>query len=1141
MHKLAAVKNPYTPFKLKWLVAIGFVFANTFVCLAQSEQGAITGVVTDQSGASVAKAKVTATNTSTQATAVTESNAGGNYKIPYLPPGPYMVTAEKAGFSQARVEAITLPVGLTATINLTLHTGTVRTEVTVKANTELLNLQSSQLSYNVSTQQILQLPIGRNAYNTIGLAPGVMGNSSAGSGTGAIISGGRASTTAVLLDGQETRNNSTGGNSYTPPMEAVGELSVLTSNFSAEYGRSTGGVIAAASVTGTNQLHGSAYEFLKNDAFNANGWTNNRNKLKINPVRHNEFGFSLAGPVYIPHVYNGHNKTFFFFNWEHQIDHSPANYTGTVPTTQQRAGDFSQTLTNSGQLIKIYDPASTVPDPTSPGNYTRSAFLNNQIPASRISPMTAALLNYYPAPTLPGITNNYAAAVTRIDDWNKYFARVDQNFGDRNRLFVRYGGQFEPVTYPAINIAWPQYGTNGGPGSFTQNEYSWVVSDTETFTPNIVGEFRAGYTRSIRNQNPGTFDLTTLGLPEYLKAAELNQLFPEIDITDFTGLGPQRASLNTDAENTPEGQAHVTILHGAHSIKTGFDYLFAIFNTLRPDYPSGDFSFSRAYTQGPNPALASATSGYGLATFLLGAPTGGQFTQGPALASSQKSYNWYLQDDWKVTRTLTLNLGVRWEYQTPWTERYNHLAYFDTNAADPITGRQGVLAFVNNSNRYPSDPQRTNFAPRFGLAYNFAPNSVFRAGYGWFYAPSSGGIGGSPGDLGSGAEAATSVFLGQPPAAPNTPPAGASLTDPFVTGLVSYPSTLIGNGIGAIFRNWQTPMNQMWNASLQRTIGQNLLVEVAYIGTRGEHLWANSNGNAVNPMYLSLGSQLNSLVPNPFYGEITNGSLSSPTVRLSSLLSPYPQYTGINRIRGSIGDSIYHALTVRAERHMAAGLLFQVSYTNGKLIDNTPERFTAQSGSSIIDPYNLGLSRSISDNDISQRFVANFVYQLPFGRDKRWLSQGIASYILGNWEVSGIYTMQTGTPIVIQPACNTQLPGIGCYAIRSHNPNLPSGQQTINQWFDTTAFASTPLYSLGNDSRTEPNLRNPGLVNLDALLSRSQPIGERMNLQFRAEFYNSINHTNLNGPQTSVTAANFGQITAAAGGRSMQLGLRLSF
>ena len=223
-----------------------------------------------------------------------------------------------------------------------------------------------------------------------------------------------------------------------------------------------------------------------------------------------------------------------------------------MPTAQQRAGDFSQTLTSSGSLIRIYDPATTVPDPANPGTLLAALSRIIKYRPSRINPITAALLNYYPLPTLPGISNNYAAAVTRIDNWNKYFGRVDQNFGDRNRLFVRYGGQFEPVTYPAINVAWPTYGTNGGPGSFTQNEYSWVVSDTETFTPNFVGEFRAGYTRSIRNQNPGSFDLTTLGLPQYLKTAALNQLFPEIDVTDFTSLGPQRASLNMTPKTLPK-------------------------------------------------------------------------------------------------------------------------------------------------------------------------------------------------------------------------------------------------------------------------------------------------------------------------------------------------------------------------------------------------------------------------------------------------------------------------------------------------------------------------------------------------------------------------------------------------------------
>jgi hypothetical protein len=415
---------------------------------------------------------------------------------------------------------------------------------------------------------------------------------------------------------------------------------------------------------------------------------------------------------------------------------------------------------------------------------------------------------------------------------------------------------------------------------------------------------------------------------------------------------------------------------------------------------------------------------------------------------------------------------------------------------------------------------------------------VFRAGYGIFYLPGSGGIGASPGDLGSGSQASTPVFLGQSPAAPNTPPLGASISNPFVTGLLTYPNTLIGNGIGAVFPSWTTPLNQQWNASFQRTILSDLLVEVAYLGSRGEHIWTNINADAASPQYLSLGSQLNQLVPNPFYGKITSGSLSPATIKESSLLIPYPQYTSINNIRGSVGDSVYHALTVRADKRFAHGLLFQTSYTFSKLIDDVQERFAGRS--SFNNPYNFKLSRSVSDQDRSQIFVANFVYELPVGTGKHWVGHGVSGKVIGNWQVSGILTAENGQPVVITGPNNTQLPGIGAYAMRLHNPNLASGQ-SIDRWFDTTAFTSAPLYSLGNDSRTEPNLRNPGIFNLDLGLSRYQPITERVKLQFRAEMFNSTNKVNFSAPQGSVTATNFGQITAAAGGRAVQLALRLTY
>jgi len=1114
-------------------------------CLAQVEQGGITGLVTDATGASIPKAKITATNLATGVVATAETTEDGYYKLPYLLAGKYAVVVEKEGFTLNRVNDVPVLVGQTATINVSLKTGSIHDEVTVESNAVMVDQVSASLGYVTSAKQILELPIGRSPYSMLTLSPGVLAQGN--TGTGPIVSGGRSNTTAILLDGQDTRNNSTLDNQYTPPQETVGEIRFITNSFSAEYGRSNGGVVAAAGKTGTNQIHGSAYDYLKNDDLNANSWTNNRNGVARGRQRHNEYGFSLSGPVFIPRVYDGRNKTFFFFNWELINDHGVQTPTATVPTDLQRAGNFSQTFTSSNQLIVIYDPATTVADPTQKSGYSRLPFPGNIIPANRIDPIAKKMLAYYPEPTLgvsPTLLNNWSLNFGLITHQPKYFTRIDQNFGNKNRLFFRFGYQLSPQTSPYLNnanasIAFPGEGTNGG-GNQRTTSYIVGLSDTETFSANLVGEFRVGLTRSLIQLTPLSvgFDITTLGLPQYLKTASSDALFPLVSVSDFTGIGPQRASHDVDGENTPEAQAHFTWLKGAHAVRTGLDLLFCQFNTFRPDYPSGTFGFSRAYTQGPDPAQAASVAGYGFASALLGVPDSGQFTVGPSLALLQTSYNWYLQDDWKVTHKLTITPGVRFEYQTPYKERYNHLAYLDPTATEPITGMKGILAFTTSSHRYPSNPYR-NWAPRLGIVWSFMPNTVLRAGYGLFYAPGSGGIGSSPGDLGSGSETATGLFFGQAVAAPNTPIPGASLANPFVTGLLPFPNALVGSGISAIFPNWTTPMNQMWNVNVQHNFGRNLLVEAAYLGTRCEHIWNNYTANATYPQYLSLGTQLNTLVNNPFYGKITNGSLSAAQIRLGSLFVPYQQYGGITDIRGSVGDSIYHGFTLRAERSFAHGLMFQASYTAAKLIDDVNERFLC--GSNYVNPYNLRMSRSISPFDVPQRYVANYVYELPFGHGKHFLSHGIGSYILGNWQTSGIVTFQKGTPIQITAACNFPgVSGLGCYAVRTKDGNLASGRD-MTHWFDTTAYTNPAQYSFGNDSRTEPDLRNPGTIGWDTVMSRWQPIKERMRLQFRAEMYNILNHPNLGAPSASVTSSTFGQITSKSGNRTVTMALRLEF
>jgi hypothetical protein len=1136
------------------LASAGFVQAMWISrVLAQAEQGTITGTVTDESGAVVARAKVVVVNVQTVVSAETETNSEGYYRVPYLPPGQYEVRAEAPGFSKGRVSGVNLTVGLTATINITLKPGAVRQEVTVTASAVQLEQQSSSLGNVVGTRQLTELPLlGRNPYSLVTLAPGVVDRGNAGSGP--IINGGRSNTSEILLDGAETRNSTTNDIAYRPPLEATQEFKVITNNFSAEYGRSGGGVLTAATRSGTNHLHGSIYEFVRNEKLNAVSWTTNRSarpdpstgKAPRDPFKHNEYGFAVGGPAYLPRLYDGRNRTFFFVNWEKIPESVPENIQTSVPDALQRAGDFSQTLTSSGQSINIFDPATTRPDPNRPGNFIRDQFTCggrlNVICPDRLDPIALKVLQFYPLPNRPGLVNNFFQAATRRNDAWRLFFRVDHNLGSKHRLFFSHGRETSDRFTPGINPAFPSEGVNGEKGLIGSRPRSAVLSDAATFRPNLVGEFRASLTRNVIRAVPRSvgFDFAQLGFPQSLKNQAGTLLFPRFEASDVSSLGPDRASFFTDAEQAEEFQAHATWVRSTHSLKSGFDFTFQTFNVFRPERRSGFYSFGRAFTQGPDPRVSSSTAGYGFATFLLGAPTGGQISADPSLATSQKFYAWYLQDDWKLLHNLTLNLGVRWEYQTPWKDRFDQLAFFDPNFVDPTTQQKGLLRFAGRDGnpRYQSDPERKNFAPRLGLAWQFTKDTVLHAGYGVFYFPGSGGIGAGASDLGSGFLAQTPVFLGPPPAAPNTPPPGASLANSFQAGFFTPPTTGVGGGLGTAFRKWETPFNQAWNVSIQRVLARDLLVEVAYVGGRGERIWINRNRNAVSTQFLPLGTALDDLVPNPFFGKI-GGFGASATVRRSQLLRPFPHYTDVSRFRDGVGDSIYHGFTLRVDKRMGHGLLLQAAYTVSKQIDDVQERFGGRT--SFIDPNNLKLSRSLGDFDQPQILVLNYIYELPFGRGKKWLGEGLGSQLLGNWQLSGITRFAKGFPMVITAPASTGLPGVGATPVRLKSPVLSSGQQSLDRWFDTTAFRPAPPFSLGSDSRTEPNLRIPGTKIFDLGLSRTQRIKERVNLQFRAEFFNAFNTPQFNAPQGSVTASDFGRISSAGSPRVIQLGLRLSF
>jgi len=1111
---------------------------------AQVEQGSVTGRVFDDAGAVVPGATVTVTQHGTRVARQTVTNGVGQYTVPYLPIGTYDVAAALAGFTTARVTDVTIRVGLTATVDLLLKPGSVQDEITVTAHAAQLELQSAALGNIVSGRQMLELPlVGRNPYSLVTLAPGVVDRGNAG--TGPLINGARSNATSVMLDGAEQRNSTTNDLNYSPPLESVEEFKVVTNGLAAEFGRTGGGVITAATRSGTNTLHGSAYGYIRKDRFNANSWTNNRNHVPRGKEDIKQYGFTLGGPIRKDH-------TFFFLNLERSKSLVPDNLIRTVPTLLQRGGDFSQTRTSSGQVITIYDPQTTRPNPS--GGFIRDPFPGNVIPTDRIDPIAKAILEHYPLPTNDKATQNFVRERSRTSSTLPVVIRVDHNMG-RHRLFGSFRQSNGKDESPTVSVAFPDPGINGEFGTRANDRLSSVLSDTMMFRPNLVAEVRFGYTRNHFTTTPATLglDFETLGIgagDPALKAHSALAMFPRIEVGGgVDSLGMNRAGLIDDLEGTRELQGHVTWLKGPHAVKGGLQFARMGFDVFRPEYPSGQYVFGTGFTQGPNPATASTTAGFGFATFLLGAPTGGQITGDPRFHTSQKYVAPYVQDDWKITNRITINAGLRYEYQTPWIEKDDQLTFFDAGAADPLTGRKGIVRLVgrDGSSRYQTDPDRNNLAPRLGVAWHVTAPMVVRGGFGIVYYPGSGGIGSAPSDLGGGgfltATAVNLVGGSTPPAAPNTPPPDASLRSPFRSGYFEPPATAVGGSVTTAFRDLETPFARMWNVSLQRELPAQMVAEVAYVGTRGEKLWVNRSRNAIPSDALSQGTALDALVPNPLFGIIRTGDslLTAANTRASQLLKPYPHYAGVTRFRDSAGDSWYNGLTLKIERRSARGLAYQAAYTFSREEDTVPERFGSR-GSVVIDPNDLSKSKAVAEDDRTHVLTTYFIWELPVGPGQRWIKSGWISHVVGGWRLGGVGSLASGRPLVIGgvTASNGVSTGLGAHANLVGDPVVAAGERTLDHWFNTAAFAQPAPFTFGTGTRTYPDVRGPKVSRLDLLLSRLQKRGQST-IELRVEAQNALNAPQFGEPVSSLTDSNFGRIISGGGERRLQLGVRWGF
>lgn len=1110
----------------------------------QTAMGSIVGTVVDPAGASVPSATVVITNTGTSEAFRTATTNAGNYLAPLLKIGNYRVEVSAAGFKKFVQEGIVLQVQQQARVDVKLAVGEVTESVSVTADASVLETTSSSLGKVVDNKRILDLPLNtRNVYGLIYLTPGVAG--SVGNSHNQLsysVNGVRAGLFDTLIDGSSAAFptvNGFHGISVFPSVDAVAEFKVQGSNFSAEFGRSNGSVLNLVYKSGTNEFHGSAYEFLRNSVLDANNYFNNQRGVPLASFKRNQFGGTFSGPI-------RRNRTFFLVSYEGLRQRSFRETLATVPTSEQRTGDFSQTLAGVGRPIVIFDPLATT---GSGGSLQRLAFPGNRIPANRFDPVAVNVMRYYPNPNQPGLEGsrqqNFYNAGSAAVDTNNYDLRLDHNINDRQKVFGRISRRYSfdgpPQLFPGeagvaegrINLN--DWGTNA------------VVDYTNTLSSSAILNLRLSFARNyflFDNQGLG-FAPSTLGLPRDLDGAVDLPMFPRFAVGGQVALGGNDHRQSGFSQYGLAGS--YTKVVGKHNLKAGYEGRQLRINVWEAR-AAGTFNFGAGFTQGPNPLSASATAGYGLASFLLGAGSGGNFFQNwKNVASASYYHAFYLQDDFRVTRKLTLNLGLRYDFDTPRTERYNRMSWFDPAAETPLArtvpNLRGGLRFVgvdgNPRVQYAGD--YNNFAPRLGFAYQVNEKTVVRGGWGQMFASSTLGAQGTVGPYGFRVETPWVATLD------NISPLNY-LRNPFPGGFRPVPGardgvlTAVGGNVEGPLRETPIPYTLQWNFTVQRELPGKISLEVAYVGNRGRQLSRGGEGgftlNQVDPRFLSLGSQLNQLVPNPFFGQGLPGVLANAQVSRAQLLRPYPQFLSVYPLFSAGSNSDYNALQMSFSKKYSRGIVFEGNYVWAKSLDD---------GTSAQDSYNLRLGRSLTGQDIRHRFVFSGVYELPFGKGRQFLSgmARVPELLLGGWQVNGIVTLQSGSLLGIG-AANTA--GLFTEAIRANN-NGRSGRiegdakARLDRWFDTSVFSQPAPFTLGNVGTLVPDLRAHHVNNVDLSLFKQFSLTEKLRMQFRAESFNFANRVQFSGPNTNVNGgAAYGRVTAQANApRQIQFGLKLLF
>lgn len=1064
--------------------------------LAQgSPTGTITGVTEDQSGSAIPGSRVVATNIGTSSTFEAMSNESGTYILRSLPVGNYNVTVETAGFKKTILTDVNVRVNDEVRLDVTLDVGALTEQVTVTAEPALVTTTSSTLKTVIDERRINELPLnGRDPNALVQLVAGVQPDTRTSLTSGATYpgavsvssNGGRGNTTNYVLDGGSNNDPYSNQSNPMPNPDALQEFSVQTNNFSAEYGRNLGAVVNAVTKSGTNNFHGTLFEYVRNDAFNA---TNFFTPGKKDGLKRNQFGGTIGGPLPLPHfgeggpVFDsGRDRSFFFFSYQGTLTRqAPSDNVAVVPTAAQRAGNFGSS--------RIADPSSGLP---CTATVQTGCFANNTIPISRFNPVTQRLLNFIPLPNEPGGILRFAVPVLLDDD--QFMLRLDHKFSESNNLFGRYW--FSKAAQPAYLDP-----SNYLASSFGRTWKNRIIAlnDTHVFSPRVVNNtvFTFNQTDNV-NTHVYPESLQSLGANYY------NDATPQIQLTVAGSFGINTGDTNTFARKEYQIANTTRITTSHHYISVGGDYSYFTNDIVNNFRANGQFTFNNA----------AGFTGNALADFFLGKFA--TLTQGVGEYKSTIAHNpgFFIQDDYRVNKKLVLNLGLRWDPFIPYTDATDRLAGFREGQKSQVYVNAPVGLLYPGDPGLPEggyEPTLWNFGPRLGFAYDLTGDgkTSIRGGYGIFFD--------RPNAISTNSAANQSPFgtvlsfNGNNLNSLSEPYAGR--VNPFPQDINPGPNVAFTYPI-SVFSHAQGLKNarlQSYNLSFEREIFPSYLVRVAYAGSKGNRL---SVVNEINPAIYAPGA--------------TTG-----TTNARRRLAPF--YGSIASVE-STGFSKYNSLQLTLDKRFSRGFSVLANYTLSKSTDNSSEN--KDTGITQINPFDLSFDEGLSNFDHRHRFTASFIYELP-----GHYSNGFANAFLGGWNLSGILTMQSGTPFSVTSGVDNARSGTGGQlADLVGDPNLPDNRtrgERVARWFNTSAYITNALGTFGNSGRN--TLVGPGFASLNLGLHKNFSLRENVRLQLRAEAFNALNNVNLNLPNTTVTSSTFGRITSAGDPRILQFAVRLRF